>query len=620
MAPTGPEVTGRVTYRGKEVPGAWVALCDQRTLEMQETSSDALGRFALGPVESGRYTLVAQAEPHAPALRLVDARFTGSDESILNIELGLQDCTSSVSGIVTDTNGQRVGGASIWYMGGVVGVATGEGAYHVCLPGGDHKLVFRAKGMAPRELEASVGGSLRRDMVMLAESVIVGVVRSPDGLVSATAIAQRMDDHASDVYSTVGPTNEFRLGGLSSGSYRVQVVDGSMVNYDCVGIIDVDVGATKSIECSLRPAFKVSGRLLTDGGPVVGAIIRLVDASRNRRAEVVSAFDGRFEFEGIESGEYRPIVLENIAPAIHLLKVHEPMTVRVEDAVFGLDVVVEARVAGTVRGRALLDGQPAAGSAIFLKRNGRNVYATSTDGSGFYLFPLVVPGEYSISGENTMDGACADGGSLSVYDDSEVAKDMLLERAPLLRGTVRDSASVPVPGVYVRLSLEGGEDYGTPTSIGGQDFELGMTDEHGAFSAGPLCRRGKYVVRIGVNPDIPDVALSRAGTTLVALDGKGEDAEIVLSERVVSISGAVRALPTRSSVSGTLVELIDASGLQVCSGCGRVVAQTRTDRNGEFRFERLLPRAYSVRAWPGRNGAIVVPAVGGQAGMSIEVP
>lgn len=259
---------------------------------------------------------------------------------------------------------------------------------------------------------------------------------------------------------------------------------------------------------------------------------------------------------------------------------------------------------------------PLEGVTIELRdASGRFITSTTTDANGRYTFDDLSPGQYQVfeqqpdgffhGGQTTGQGEILgdDLIGLNLTAGEQLDDNNFCELAPSsIQGVVfvdgngdclRDADEDPLSGVAIELrDASGGVVARTTTNAAGQynfenlapgEYQIVELQPEGLFQGGQTIGTGDGQVlgidRLGVN--------LLAGQVLVDYNF----CEIAPS----SISGMVwqesdpnrRFDPGDSPVPGVLVELIDDSG--------KTVAQTRTDAGGNYKFDSLPPKTYSVR-------------------------
>lgn len=180
-----------------------------------------------------------------------------------------------------------------------------------------------------------------------------------------------------------------------------------------------------------------------------------------------------------------------------------------------------------------------------------------------------------------------------------------------ITGVVTNAANQPITNAVVDLRDATGLNRVAPIT---------RTDSNGSYSFNNL-EPGYYkaYVRPVANQYLGSwfgQAQHRSGAAPILVVGGGSSADVVLPATNYGISGHVNA---GGPAADAVVDLRDASGLNR-------IALARTDANGDYSFENLLPGTYSVyfRAvpdyegqWfngaPGRSGRTLIDISGGSA-------
>jgi len=199
-----------------------------------------------------------------------------------------------------------------------------------------------------------------------------------------------------------------------------------------------------------RRAIGISGRVRdSEGVPVPGTALTLVDAAGRQIARGATEGDGSFELIAPGKGSY---VLIASAQA------HQPeaATVTVADSQVRLEITL--RGASGLRGvvRAAVTGVPIMDAAITLTdMRGEVVDSRLSGQSGEYVFAALPPGTYTlaVNAVNYRPSAL----TVTVGESSPTAQDVELADGAVIHGSVRLPDLRPRPAITVTLLDESGQ-------------------------------------------------------------------------------------------------------------------------------------------------------------------
>jgi len=215
----------------------------------------------------------------------------------------------------------------------------------------------------------------------------------------------------------------------------------------------------------------------SDGGPVPGAVLTLIDVAGRQTGRCAGGSDGRYALGAPGAGSY---VLVAVAPG------HQPRAVglMVGGSPVVLDVVLGGvgRLVGTVRNS---EGGPVADATVTLTDVHGEVAATVRGGlDGAYVVSELPAGEYTLA-------ACAPAFRqtalpVSVRTGSETRQDVELAGGTMLRGTVRARGGRPVEDARVTVLDPAGNVVGALTTGGDGGFRFGelTSGEYTVVAAG----------------------------------------------------------------------------------------------------------------------------------------
>ncbi|MCE9526291.1 MAG: carboxypeptidase regulatory-like domain-containing protein, partial [Planctomycetales bacterium] len=271
---------------------------------------------------------------------------------------------------------------------------------------------------------------------------------------------------------------------------------------------------------------------------------------------------------------------------------------------------------------------PLAGVQLILKdATGKTIGTTQTNAAGDYEFTNLLPGTYTVvemTPAGLLDGdeevGTINGIHVGVATDDQLAGIVLTggqngihydfcEHLPAeLSGYVYhdannngvfDVSESPIPGTTVIL-----------TDAGGTQVAQQTTDQNGFYKFSGLSL-GKYTI-VEVQPvgwlDGKDAAGKIGGITVGQADNPGDkirNIDLHYGEvgvhydfgelKPASIAGKVFYDPNEDCIFNENDQPLSGVTVQLLNAQGTVIQTTRTDSNGEYRFDNLLPGTYAVR-------------------------
>ena len=260
---------------------------------------------------------------------------------------------------------------------------------------------------------------------------------------------------------------------------------------------------------------------------------------------------------------------------------------------------------------------------IFVKledANGNVIATTYTDADGFYSFPNLAAGQYNID---------VDGGPYTIQDvdgnsfpdiDSDVNSHGRVgpinlsesEVRPVDAGVLREASDASISGnVFVDVDLDGQDNDGVIVAGATVNLELEgdrtviattTTDENGNYTFTDL-PAGNYIVDFQTGPYTPLVDQGDPTTDNDADSyGRTQVLNISASQQVTNIDAGV--MP--ASISGNVfvdanldgqdndAVVVEGALVQLEDPLGNVLAETRTDADGNYTFEGLAPGDYRI--------------------------
>ncbi len=417
------------------------------------------------------------------------------------------------------------------------------------------------------------------------------------------------------------------------------------------------------------------GRFDAGEDPIAGVTLELLDdAGRPTGATAETDAAGYYEFTDLAPGKWGvrelqpPGFLDGLdTPGTHGGKAENPGD-QITGAMLGFADVATAYnfgelLAGTIAGRvhASSDGDChhddpeillADVQIDLLDSAGRLLQTTFTDEDGRYEFAGLMPGEYQVvehqpaeyQGQRLFDGSDHIGDAGGKQDVNDRISGIVIGSGQAARGYyfcehlgamlsgyvyhdasndgIRDKSEDPIAGVTLKLLDADGRDTGLRATTGADgryQFNDLAPGKYGVMEIQPkgwldgLDTPGN---RGGSADNRPDGDMIQGAMLDFGADGE----EYNFGElRPASIAGRVHTTddfdcgPAHDTgpLAGVIVELLDADG--------RVMATTRTNASGEYRFEGLRPGSYGVREQQ-PDGLFDMAAHAGTAGGEVLNP
>ncbi len=243
---------------------------------------------------------------------------------------------------------------------------------------------------------------------------------------------------------TVDHKGRFRVAGLRSAAYQV------LVHADGFGssVLRQVVAPAVGLRVTLRPLQVLTGRVVADDKPAVGATVELAGSGVWPPIQTTTDARGAFRFPGVREGIYelkarRGRWVSAPAPAVDLLGSGSPRP------------VVLTLLRGTVLRGRVVDAQTRKPLGRVRVTAGRDLLAvnplmTQTTGDGSFVLEPLLPGEYRItlSKEEYLPKR---GVPVTVLPGSNPPVELALHRGGVLSGMVIDDTGRAVVGARIEV-------------------------------------------------------------------------------------------------------------------------------------------------------------------------
>ena len=408
---------------------------------------------------------------------------------------------------------------------------------------------------------------------------------------------------------------------LTSGQFFVDAFYGGWPSREFSTTITVTSAGVAGIDFDLAPGGAIAGQVTdaANGAPLAGIDLDFYDAAGNRLAlNARTDAAGDYEIGAIPAGQYKlradPTIVQGYPRTYYLSQYNQTdaqaVAVSAGARTTGIDFALPR--SGVIRGIISETGSGAALGGIDLDcydSLGRRVDVTArTDAAGFYELGPLAPGTYFLrsdadprlgqfyvnvyhDGQVSRDVAT----SISVAGGAATAIDFALAPGGTIAGTVTDAAG---GGALADIDVD-------LFGAAGDRVDLNArTDAAGSFEIGPV-PAGSYTLR--VDPTLAQgyprtYYLNRytpgtAQAISVASGARTAGIDFALP-RAGSISGVITAQASGAALSGIDLDCFDALG-------NRLDLTAQSDTSGTYRFGRLAPGSYFLRADPSpREGSL----------------
>ncbi|HMT06112.1 MAG TPA: carboxypeptidase regulatory-like domain-containing protein, partial [Solirubrobacterales bacterium] len=444
---------------------------------------------------------------------------------------------------------------------------------------------------------------------------ITGTVKNSgdEGLVDICVRA--FDDSGASSGRAVTRTDgSYRLGGLTTGSYRVRFTDCGDNNvftefYDDKPDLEsaTPVAVTTGIETSAINAQLATGGSITGtvtnnlNQPLENICVDASSTSGNQWGSARTNADGSYSITRLSSGTYR-VEFRDCGGNRVLREYYEnkktynsATLISVATGVETPNIDAQLTIAGSISGTVLSNtSAPLKGICVrAYDSNGHYVDFTRTDVDGQYLLSWMDTGEYRVQFE-----ACGSNNVIGEYFHNKPNLDTAtrisvtagvntpeidarLARGGSISGVVKNSSNVPLNGICVRTF----NPYGQRTGDAKTDAE------------------GKYSV-VGLDEDDHRVRFSDCGNNNVLLEFYDNKPTVASATPVpVGIGedtpGIDAELATAGSITGNVTDGADAPLSDICVNAyrpnGSNARSGYTDSSGEYVLGNLSAGDYKVR-------------------------
>ncbi|MGE5183904.1 MAG: carboxypeptidase regulatory-like domain-containing protein [Acidobacteriota bacterium] len=553
------------------------------------TFSDEHGAYVIESLAPSLYSVAAAAPTFRPGFAKVAGddglNRLGTGERLAGVDLVLQRGAAEVTGNVMDAGGGPIAHALVRAAhdgdDGAALVETDEhGTFSLWTGPGEVSLDVSADGYTDSSAQTTAPGNVAvslRPEATISGTVVDAATNQPLAGIAVDTATREWDTWMNPGAEVTDDQGRFRIDRLRPDRYSVLAHSDHGAGMSESSVI-VSVGQhVDGVIVKMQPAYRVSGKVVVAGTPPAPCRepslllrVRVEDLPIGGTGD----HDGSVHVGGLLPGTYEV----DVSCADHVSPVEQPRIEVTDHDVDGLiwTVTTGATIRGRVRTRT---GAPVGGARVETATD-----VASTTGDGSYQLRGVRAGDNTLFVTSDRGVSPLAGWRVSVPDSGVLERDLVLEEAGTLHGTVVDAAGMPVIDALV---------LGAPViADAGREYPRARTARDGSFTIVNV-REGEYRLQVFAarRGDEP-MALS-AGS----LDDQGRLRVEVRASQTTTIRIAVE--PHDGTIRGTVS---DAAGPVPDVF---VVAHRETGDGGAVEHTRYVPISDAVMTSP--TGAFTIP-------------
>jgi hypothetical protein len=614
------------------------ALSPQNLGELPCTTTDAQGAYALSQLLAAQYRVTASAKTFRPARYAVPGGqplplSLAAGEAKTGIDLVLRRGGVEIKGTVSDITGGPIANALVrsrrsWNEPLSPPAETdATGAFVLWVDPGDVVVEASAEGYASARDRGTAPGTF--DLLLTPESSLAGTVvdaltGQPVAGVSVEADGEWSGAGDTDPRDITDDKGGFRIARLVPGRYVATARSASGYGASA-GSTLVGLGQhVDGVVVKLHPAVRVTARvLLPDGTSCKVAEANLNEADLDRWLEMRREPDGSLVADGVLPGTYQ---VRASCDGYMARDKYEPVIVADKDV---LDVKWQVDAGATIRGRVVNKrGEPVAEADVFARRTAkkdgkdgkapRGYADDESKADGTFTLSGLPAGSYSLNVSSERGVAPTEGWPIEVAAGVTIDKELVLDDAGSIAGTVVDSQGAAVAGVEV-VARDNTSQRGSPGSRSRPDGTFVIENViPGSYRV--VAYQGRYAELRKPGASEND----KLGEPVTVVAGKQASVKLVVEAQNGTIKGSVVDV---SGAPATDAYVTAARENESAGGSGQSVRQSRwggdkpvvTSVDGTFTLAKLAPGNYTVRAFRRGGGEAFVEhiPVGGTAKLQI---
>ncbi len=634
-SPTAPAGTGGIsghlrTATGDPVASAGVSLYDSTFGYLGFDDTDGTGAFSFTGIAPGSYTVSFW---YNGGTQWYHSRAEESDADFLVVSAGQVSVADDVTlpggvitGTLTDSTGQPVGGASVYASsstggGSGYGRTSSDGHYSLSLLAGTYTVSFTAGGTASEYAHHSLslttatqfvlgtGQTLTVDEQLLPTGSVSGHFSAADGTpLSGVSVQLLTGDGGSGGYATTAGDGSYSVPGVYAGSYQVlftlpdwttsQYAHGKLTA-DQADTYTVTAGADTVVDDSALPtgSVKLSAKDATTGKKI-NTFCAYADGHEG------CTTTGSVTIAGVRVGHESVGVYTNdghyySADPVTLLVTAGQTTAATVTLRPGatITVVVKDRATGQPVENACADAIPTTAGML------PDGFAACSDAQGVLRIGPLAAGRYTLYVAGPWESGygaqwVGSNGGVGIQGQAAVIKvgagkfatgpTILLDPAGTITGTVTDPSGQPIR--YALVTASAFDPGAGPSGPGG------ATDAAGHYTITGL---GPYAWPLHIGAEgfadqwTGGVARRTSATAVTVVAGGTTIADVRLVAGV-TLSGTVRG-PGGVALTGGRVVVYDAV-------TGDVVGVSEVDGSGGYRVPLLASQKVKLRFWAYHDG------------------
>jgi hypothetical protein len=405
-----------------------------------QAKTGADGAFGFGKQPSGEYIVSAVASGYMPVQITINPEAASSHYD--SIILALKPCQASLYGSVTDSDGVPIAGARV--AAGIGGVASGsDGKYSICVRTGTDTITISGSHYSEQSIAMRIFGDTKRDFELIPESIISGEVIDEGSDRVAGAIVTADPDvselprlHSKSVIAD--DNGQFQIDGLSSGKYEVIATAADHASDTAANVAISPESPAVDVKVVVRRRLHLDGHVVTDGHPVVGALVRAISRDGRPSDAGTSNTEGSFSLTNVPAGA--------LSFTVQDYEVISPESLSV-DAHYKGELQLEIKERGKLHGHVSRQDQAVPDAEISCVAGMGKRADTTSDRDGNYIL-LGLPSEGCSLGARdlTTTKSFAPRRTVTVPAGEDQQLDIDLASAAGVRGVVVDAGGAAVPG------------------------------------------------------------------------------------------------------------------------------------------------------------------------------